>query len=59
MKVTVETLIEDYNRKIETAQEWLVELRKGKASEVETRLVAKISEWRTFIVQLNKISQND
>jgi hypothetical protein len=59
MKFEVENLIEDYNRRIKNAEDLLVELRKGKSSEVETRLVAKISAWTTFIAELNQILQND
>jgi hypothetical protein len=59
MKFEVENLIEDYNRRIKNAEDLLVELRKGKSSETETRLFAKISAWITFVAELNQILQND
>ena len=58
MEIAVEKLIEDYSRRINNANQLLAELRKGKSSDRETRLVAKISVWRTFIGELNQILQN-
>ena len=57
MKNAVENLIKDYNQKINEANELLAELRKGKSSDTETKLVGKISAWKTIIDDLNKILQ--
>jgi len=54
--MSVDDLIENYNRKIELLNEFIIQ-EKGKMSEV--RLISKRSCYRSFVKELKEIKKND